>query len=430
MGKNEPEVGIFWYDENAKKLFGIRKTEVSKIKFKKGIKTKKTLHKAWWQKQKYKAISEEKDTGIYKKNYTQIPRGRISQREDGVFQLIWGSRINEHIIDLVKEEFGLQNVPIECIEERIITDKKVDYLVRTLSRTKRKDYENYVVNAIWNRLNDDSLEIVTQQCINDPEKGRYFIDLYFPALNIGIECDEAHHLDVENIKADKEREVSIFDRLDEIGLDGYEAKHIDVTKTFEEVEKQINNAVAFIKQKKEEKRPEKWEIIDVEEYFNDKSEIKIKDKIGFRTREEVCNILFFHACDSGHSVIYPKKTFTNTEYDNYRLWFPHLAIEKKNGEFIPYSGWINRLIEDGKVITQEKADKKAIQEKADVEPVSETDKMKIVFAKYEDKLKDNLFRFVGIFEYIGKDENGKDIHHRRYEKCNIRKHIKKITESR
>ena len=29
---------------------------------------------------------------------------------------------------------------------------KLGYLIRALSRTKRKDYENYVVNAIWNRL--------------------------------------------------------------------------------------------------------------------------------------------------------------------------------------------------------------------------------------------------------------------------------------
>ena len=31
---------------------------------------------------------------------------------------------------------------------------KLGYLIRALSRTKRKDYENYVVNAIWNRLGD------------------------------------------------------------------------------------------------------------------------------------------------------------------------------------------------------------------------------------------------------------------------------------
>lgn len=34
---------------------------------------------------------------------------------------------------------------------------KLGYLIRALSRTKRKDYENYVVNAIWNRLAMDDV---------------------------------------------------------------------------------------------------------------------------------------------------------------------------------------------------------------------------------------------------------------------------------
>lgn len=31
-----------------------------------------------------------------------------------------------------------------------MNDEKFHYIVKTLSRTKRKDYENYVLNAIWN----------------------------------------------------------------------------------------------------------------------------------------------------------------------------------------------------------------------------------------------------------------------------------------
>ena len=46
-----------------------------------------------------------------------------------------------------------------------IMDSKVIYLAKTLSRTKRKDYENYVVNAIWNRINDSRLVPVSQQYV-------------------------------------------------------------------------------------------------------------------------------------------------------------------------------------------------------------------------------------------------------------------------
>jgi hypothetical protein len=71
----------------------------------------------------------------------------------------------------------------------------MEYLIKTLSRTSRKDYENYVINSIWTKLGNSEIEIVSQQYINDPKDKRkhYFIDLYFPALKIGIECDEAHH---------------------------------------------------------------------------------------------------------------------------------------------------------------------------------------------------------------------------------------------
>jgi len=112
--QDEPKVGIFWYDENADDLFGVSKIEASELQFNvNGLKTIKTLHKAWWQKQKNKAISKGEDIGIFKNDYTQIPRGRIFQKKDGVFQLMCGSWINEHIVDMVKEEFDLQNAAFE-----------------------------------------------------------------------------------------------------------------------------------------------------------------------------------------------------------------------------------------------------------------------------------------------------------------------------
>ena len=44
-------------------------------------------------------------------------------------------------------------------------DPKMIYISKTLSRTKRKDYENYVVNAIWNRVKAPGLVPVTQQYV-------------------------------------------------------------------------------------------------------------------------------------------------------------------------------------------------------------------------------------------------------------------------
>jgi hypothetical protein len=115
--QNEPKVGIFWYNAEVDELFGITKTEADEIQFNQnGLKTTKTLHKSWWQKQKNRARSQKGDYhSMYEQDYTHIPRGRIFQRTDGVFQLMCGRWINDHIEDLIKDEFDLQAVALERI---------------------------------------------------------------------------------------------------------------------------------------------------------------------------------------------------------------------------------------------------------------------------------------------------------------------------
>ncbi|MFT4258812.1 AbaSI family restriction endonuclease [Microbacterium sp.] len=70
---------------------------------------------------------------------------------------------------------------------------RLEYLARTLSRTKRKDYENYVINAVWNRLDTETrskLKPVSQQTIRTRDGTLRYIDLLFPQLNLAIECDD------------------------------------------------------------------------------------------------------------------------------------------------------------------------------------------------------------------------------------------------
>ena len=141
-------------------------------------------------------------------------------------------------------------------------DLKVIYLAKTLSRTKRKDYENYVVNAIWNRVADYRLLPVSQQYIKDANGNYYFIDLYFPQLKIGIECDEGYHSSKEQRILDAEREATIIDVMKQVDGSDYIALHIDITQSFEKVEEQIinnikqegdNMKVIFIKDLKNQK---------------------------------------------------------------------------------------------------------------------------------------------------------------------------------
>ncbi|MDR2481579.1 MAG: hypothetical protein LBD07_04720 [Spirochaetaceae bacterium] len=112
--QDDPKVGIFWYDQNNDELFGVSKVNADDLQFNNnGLKTISALHKSWWQKQKNRAVSKGKDPGIFAKNYTEIPRGRIFQRKDGVFQLMCGSWMTDHIEELVKDEFDLKNSSVE-----------------------------------------------------------------------------------------------------------------------------------------------------------------------------------------------------------------------------------------------------------------------------------------------------------------------------
>jgi hypothetical protein len=115
--QDAPKVGIFWYDSQEDELFGVTSTYADDLPFNiNGKKTDRTLHKAWWKKQQERAKAKKQKLGRLAGDYTQLPRGRIFQiEEDSHFELMCGSWINDHIIDLVKEEFNLHNVPLKVI---------------------------------------------------------------------------------------------------------------------------------------------------------------------------------------------------------------------------------------------------------------------------------------------------------------------------
>ena len=112
--QEDPKVGIFWYDEVNDELFGVTAVYAHELFFNnRERKTIGMLHKNWWKKQQERAKAKKLLTSVFMKDYTQVPRGRLFQRQDGTFELMCGSWINEHIVELVKDEFNLQNVPLE-----------------------------------------------------------------------------------------------------------------------------------------------------------------------------------------------------------------------------------------------------------------------------------------------------------------------------
>jgi len=291
--------------------------------------------------------------------------------------------------------------------QKEITDPKTLYLVKTLSRTKRKDYENYVINAIWQRLNNSDIEVVSQQYVEDAKnqngRSHYFIDLYFPSLNIGIECDEAFHK--KQSKRDRDREANIYDIIFKIRKDNYEPIHIDVTQKYEDLQKIINDAVNKIKQKIHEIKPPKWKIETPEEYYSQKNQIHVSDKKGFNTINKTCNVLFSAGRNEntkGASRAYfSLPIFNGTSLEGYKMWFPHLAVEEigEDGELKSIAatkGWNNQLSDDGKTI---------IERNENNQTYKQDGKKRIVFLKYKDPLGYNEYKFVGIFEFKRKVKN-------------------------
>ena len=297
-------------------------------------------------------------------------------------------------------------------------DSKVIYLAKTLSRTKRKDYENYVINAIWNRVNDSRLVPVSQQYVKDTNGSYYFIDLYFPQLKIGIECDEGYHTSYEQRIHDAEREATIIDVMKQVDGSDYVALHVDVTQTFEKVEEQINTHVLTIKKKIEELNiQDGWQtttkevshgwtadVSDIEEYFKDREYITVDDNIVFPQNKDVYNIILgqHFAGSLAHSGEPWKKLHTQYGYEEGTFpWFPQLTVQKPTS-----NGYFNFLSKDGTEIYEYLKDP-AENTKRKLEG-RYIGKKRVVFTKATDPLTGiGGYRFVGFFIGDHYDENGK-----------------------
>lgn len=279
-------------------------------------------------------------------------------------------------------------------------DKRFNYIAHTLSRTKRKVYENYVVNAIWNRLNTTEIKPVSQQYIKHND-GYYLIDLYFPQLNIGIECDEGHHK--QNIEQDQYREMTIFDFLKQVKkVSEYQALHVDVTRSYEEIEAEINTHVktilACIEKQKENASFEEWQDISPQEYFADREVITIEDDIVFRTIAETCNTLFSTKYTNMQRSWFVPTTFCKKDGQSYKVWFPKLAIENKAVS----RGWYNELSQDGKTIFEfNEASKDDPYELKSGHFIR-----RVTFALVQDPItREKGYRFVGVFKLSGRENN-------------------------
>ncbi|MBK5242616.1 AbaSI family restriction endonuclease [Clostridium sp.] len=269
-------------------------------------------------------------------------------------------------------------------------DKKREYLIKTLSRTKRKDYENYIINAIWHKLGRLDIQPVTQQYVKRTDGKYALIDLYFPQINVGIECDEEFH--ISNEEHDKKREITMKEMLasyDETA--DFKLYRIRAYESIESIEEQINSVVTEIQEIIDSKKIKVWDIN--REPFSiviEKGTLEVQDNLSFRTIVEITKCF-------GKKYKAMQHAYFNLG-NGYYIWCPKLAIIVDGSATAVSKGWVKELSNDWSRIYESNTDHDAIIKEKHLE-IS-----RITFAKSMDALGRDVYRFIGVFKY-SKDES-------------------------
>lgn len=280
--------------------------------------------------------------------------------------------------------------------------EKIEHISKMFNkRTTNKDYENFVVNAIYARINNPELLPVTQQYVrNITSKEYYLLDLYFPQLNYGIEVDESQHLQEEHKGADKKRAEAIQTTIDcdegRISI----FKEVEKTdnkkkcelRTYKDINSQIDREVEKIKKMIAEKeaRGEKLIWKDNDELKSEviaRGSFRTDDQVDYKGITEIYNI-------TGHPAKSLSTCFIrlNTKY---KLWVPHLTITMDDGSMNTVNNWVNTLNADRTEITE--VDRNGNRYDVPEGPSNE-DFQRIVFMHLKDKFGLPCIRFIGVFE--------------------------------
>lgn len=249
--------------------------------------------------------------------------------------------------------------------------------------------------------------------------------MFFPQLLVGIEIDERHHIFQK--EEDNKRTDAIWHYFHKLEIDknlDYNEMRIDVAgKTYEEIERQINEVVDKLQDLIIRKNPSPW-IIDSEQYIEGKSELKTDEDVPFDTVWETCNALFKTNYRDGFQLTYflPEKLKKHEFFSKRKLWFPQKA-KKKDGKLIGVAGnWNNRITSEGNIIEFNEKEAKVVN-KNYTEEFNDNDE-RVVFIKSKNPIdKKSKYRFIGVYKrtkYIAIKHDGKYRSARFYEKVSDR----------
>lgn len=260
---------------------------------------------------------------------------------------------------------------------------KDEYILRCLSKVRKKHEEFYVVSRIIHRLNNPDIEFICQQLVRLENGKRALTDMYFPQFELHLEIDERHHEKLENEINDRERSRSIIDRTNH-RIVRIKMPTKNNNRTLEDVNNDVNDFISNLQKKAEKKQFIPW---DYENRYSPKRHIEkeyidLNSNAVFRTHKDVLQCFGYegghHQRGAWRIPNAPEPTI---------IWFPKLY---ENGI------WKNSLSEDGKVII----------EKSDINPERKNySEKRVVFAHATDELGKTLYRYLGVFDKGHEDEN-------------------------
>ncbi|SFF64644.1 hypothetical protein SAMN05216353_10462 [Halobacillus alkaliphilus] len=269
---------------------------------------------------------------------------------------------------------------------------KREYLVRTFSRTKKKDYENYILTALWHKVDNLNLKPVSQQYVKR-ENSYALMDLYFPQIHVGIEVDEAFH---KNIRSQDElRMDDILSAVKEDELEDFLILRIDATLPINQIHERINECVEIIK-KRAEARPLYWLLYEEElESCRSQTHLSIHDKIAFQDIKDIANTVF------GKNAKRYQRSYFRIGPQLW-LWCPKLSIVKEGSRKSAAAGWLNVLADDWTYIDESHEDEEIVSKRKEAyKREVQSGEERAVFAKYKDNLGVHRYRFVDVFRIAG-----------------------------
>ena len=284
-------------------------------------------------------------------------------------------------------------------------DLKRDYLIKTFSRTKRKDYENYVIGSIWHKLNNINIKPVTQQFVSRGNGHYALLDMYFPQINYAVEVDEAQHLN--NKENDLQRELDVDEMLSAISNVNIEFGRVDITKSLGEINDCINNIVVTIKQKYTEAGSPIWIITDPVDYARSRKSITVEDNLEFDNLYKQIRRLFGKKEYQNSRV---RCTFDVSRGDTKAfVWCPKLAIKDSGGMYTASDpNWENTISPDLNYIYEKFVGEKKSPMNDRYGPTSKNSRKtykRYAFAKERNCLGEKCYKFLGVFEFESLESN-------------------------